>query len=117
MLLMLGGKLAHAQGYIPVHGKVYNLIDLDDNGKPRLFEEVTIYIYETEAEGKAAFRRWTDAKKIADETGIFDFDPMGGFEKNLEGTGGEYDLNEVSDEGSLLFAPGRTDDGEKPVRD
>lgn len=104
MLLMLGGKLAHAQGYIPVHGKVYNLIDLDDNGKPRLFEEVTIYIYETEAEGKAAFRRWTDAKKIADETGIFDFDPMGGFEKNLEGTGGEYDLNEVSDEGSLLFA-------------
>ncbi len=105
LLLTLGSLgSASAQGYIPVHGKVYNTIDLDEHGKPKLFEDVIIYIYETEAEGKAALRRWTDARKVYDETGIFYFDPMGGLEKNMEGTGGEYDLNEVSTEGALLFA-------------
>ena len=68
MVLMAG--VARAQEYFNVQLEVRN--SADEN---KFFDEVKVYIFDTEAEGRKAARLWDDAKNNAKATGVFYFDP------------------------------------------
>lgn len=102
LALLAGGPAVRAQGsYTPVRLKVYNDLDRDENGKPRLYEEARLYVFETEAEGMAADRKYTDMVK----SGGTIFVPDNVSESHdMFGTGGIITLNEVSTEGAIFLA-------------
>ncbi len=89
-----------AQDYYNVQIMVYNKVE------NKLFDDVTIYLFETEAEGRQAMRLWEQAKKTNKETGVFFFDqnqvssyvPV----KELMGTSWPAVVKGVSSTGSLL---------------
>lgn len=101
-LLALLALPVAAQDYYNVQVMVLNSADGD---KP--FDEVKIYIFETEAEGRQAVRLWEQAKTTNKETGVFYFDPrqassMAG-ERDLRGTSWPATIRDVSSTGALLF--------------
>lgn len=102
LALLMGGPVLRAQGgYTSVRLKVYNDLDKDETGKSRLYEEARIYIFETEAEGMAAERKYTDMVKSGGSIFVPDNISQS---MNMEGSGGIVNLNDVSTEGSIFFA-------------
>ena len=69
-LLALLALPVAAQDYYNVQVMVMNSADGD-----KAFDEVMVYIFETEAEGRQAVRLWEQAKATNKETGVFYFDP------------------------------------------
>lgn len=101
LALLAGGPVLRAQSYTTVRLKVYNDLDKDENGKPRLYEEARVYVFETEAEGMAADRKYTDMVK----SGGTIFVPDNVSESHdMFGTGGIITLNEASTEGAIFLA-------------
>ena len=102
MALAVAGVPARAQEYFDVQLMVHNLAD-----ENKLFDEVMVYIYETEAEGRKAARLWEDAKKVSKETGVFYFDPSAASsevaQKDLRGTSWPTIVKDVSATGALLI--------------
>ena len=103
--LLVARVPARAQ-YYDVQVMIYNSEDKDENGKPKLFDEITIYAYDTEAEGRRAVSLWNAAKQTSKETGVFYFDPgQAGtaMMKDLRGTSWPVIIKDVSDEGALFI--------------
>ncbi len=91
-----------AQDYYNVQVMVMNSADGD-----KAFDEVMVYIFETEAEGRQAVRLWEQAKATNKETGVFYFDPAQASSmatsRDLRGTSWPATLRDVSSSGALLF--------------
>ena len=100
MVLMAG--VARAQEYYNVQLEVRN--SADEN---KFFDEVKVYIFDTEAEGRKAARLWDDAKNTAKATGVFFFDPgeasSEASEKDLRGTSWPAVVKDVYSNGALLI--------------
>lgn len=102
MVLMAG--VARAQEYYNVQLEVHN--SANNN---QFFDEVTVYIFETEAEGRKAARLWDDLKKAnKDDGSAFYFDPLSisstATSRDLRGTSWPAVLKDVYSTGALLVA-------------
>jgi len=107
-MLVAGMSTVLSAQTIDVQGTVFNTADRDELGKPKPYDMVMIYIFETEAEGRKAARLWAEAKKMDDAMpGSFYFNALDvsedATERNMEGDGGSYLVHDVSPEGALLF--------------
>lgn len=102
LLALVAARPLAAQEYFNVQVMVNN--SADEN---KLFDEVNVYIFDTEAEGRQAARLWEESKRTAKETGVFFFDPHKAsslaLERDLRGTSWPATIREVSSSGALLF--------------
>ncbi len=106
LLLTLGSLgSASAQGYMPVRVKVYNTAEKDANGRSVPYDNVILYVFETEAEGLKASRQLADLITVHKQTGMdVAFVPQDECRfLNMAGSGGELYIDDVSTEGSILF--------------
>ena len=107
-MTLFAGVWNVCRAQIDIQGTVYNTADRDEMGKPKPYDMVMIYIFETEAEGRKAARLWAEAKKMDDAMpGSFFFNALevseDALEKNMEGDGGSYLIHDVYEDGALLF--------------
>ena len=108
-MLCLASAAAYSQDYIQVQGFVFNRNEKADPGsqfKYKLYDNVRVYIYETEAEGRRDARKLQeeiDRKNKSQGEYQFNFFPTDATEKSLEATSWPFVLKEVSPEGALIF--------------
>lgn len=102
LTLWAGMGLVRAQEYYDIQLMVTNSAD---ENKP--FDEVMVYMFETEAEGRKAAHLWEDAKRANKETGVFYFDPSAASSdatmRDLRGTSWPAILKDVSSTGAVLI--------------